>query len=81
VTIKSVKSDSFLLSFYGYQRSQGLVAERIRRQPCNRKIAGSIPVYGRYATPFRKEFTLTMLAMVTLPTGLGKNQQISTLNS
>jgi len=41
-----------------------LVAEWIRRQPCNRKIVGSIPVYGRFATPFSKEFNLTMLKIV-----------------
>jgi len=43
---------------------QGLVAEWIRRQPSNRKIAGSIPVYGRFDTPFSEEFNLTMLTIV-----------------
>jgi len=45
---------------------QGSVAESIR--PCNRTIASSIPVYGRFATPFSKEFYLTILTMVTLAT-------------
>jgi len=47
-----------------YINSQGLVAEGIRRQPCNRKIVGWIPVYGRCATLFSKEFDLTMLTIV-----------------
>jgi len=38
------------------------------REPCNRKISGSIPVYGRFATPFSKEFNLTTLTMVALAT-------------
>jgi len=42
---------------------QGLVAERIWRQPCNCKIAGLIPVHGHFATTFSKEFNLTMLTM------------------
>jgi len=37
-------------------------------QACNRKIVGSIPVYGRFATPFSKELNLTMLTMVALAT-------------
>jgi len=41
-----------------------LVAEWIRRQPCNRKIVDLIPVYGRFATPFSKEFNLAMLTTV-----------------
>jgi len=63
--------------------NQGLVTERIRRQPCNRKIAGSIPVYGRFATSFSKEFNLTMQTMVPLATiasCLGQNHLISKLN-
>jgi len=48
--------------------SRGLVAERIRRLPCNRKIACSIPVCGLFAVPFSKEFNLIMLTMVALAT-------------
>jgi len=49
---------------------QGIVAERIRRLRCNREIVGSIPVYGRFVTPFSKEFNLTMLTMVALATAM-----------
>jgi len=47
---------------------RGLITERIKHRPCNRKIAGSIPVSGHSATPFTKEFNLTMLTMVALAT-------------
>jgi len=38
-----------------YIYCQSLVVEGIRRQPWSWKIAGSIPIFGRFATPFSKE--------------------------
>jgi len=35
-----------------------------RESACNQKIAGAILVYGRFATPFCKEFKLTMRTIV-----------------
>jgi len=37
------------------RESSSSVAERLRRRPCNQKIAGSNPASGHLATPFRKE--------------------------
>jgi len=45
-----------------------VVAQWIRREPCKRKIVGSIPVYVRFATRFSKEFNLTMLTKVQAST-------------
>jgi len=42
------------------------MAERIRRQPCNRKIAGSISVQGPFATAFSKTFEFLMLTMAAI---------------
>jgi len=50
--------------------SLGLVAEKIRSLPYNRKIAGSIPVHGHFATPLSKVFNLAMLSMVALATAM-----------
>jgi len=47
---------------------KSLVAERIRCLPCNGKIASSISVRGHFATPFSKQFNLTMLTMFALAT-------------
>jgi len=52
-----------------------LVAERIRRRPGNQTIAGLIPVYSHFATPFSKEFNLAMLTVAAIgpPRWSGKN--------
>jgi len=42
------------------------VTERVRHWPCNRKIAGSIPIHSHFATPFSKEFDLTMLTKAAI---------------
>jgi len=46
---------------------QVLVAERVRHQPCIRRIAGSFPVHGHFATPFSKEFNLLTRAVIATP--------------
>jgi len=46
--------------------SQGMLAERIRRQPCYREITGLIDVHGHFSTPFSKEFNLAMLKRASI---------------
>jgi len=48
----------------------GLGGERIRRQPCNQKIADSIPVQAYFVTPFGKEYNLAMLTMAAVASPL-----------
>jgi len=40
------------IDIVGVLLCQGLVAERLRSLPCNRKIASSIPAQGHFAAPF-----------------------------
>jgi len=46
---------------------KGVLAERIRRQPCNQQIAGSIPVSVTLLLPSARSLTMLSMAEIIEP--------------